>query len=158
MSFFTQWLRKMFGPNVQGSRACRRGKSRKPRHRYVLRVEFLEDRLVPATLTVTSLTDGNLASLKGDGKLELREAIQLATHPGTTIDGFTTNDLASPEMSDELSRRLALAGSRVPEDEAFEPRLPNHLPRKLKGEYAVKRQVHDRMHFDAPDDLRYLRR
>ena len=53
---FKQWLRKAFGPRVQGSRASRRGKSRQPsRRRCVPRLEFLEDRLVPAILMVTSL-------------------------------------------------------------------------------------------------------
>jgi hypothetical protein len=48
--------------------------------------------MAPAILMVNSFADGSLASLAGDGKLELREAIQLATHPHTTIDGFTTSD------------------------------------------------------------------
>ena len=46
-----------------------------------------------AVLTVNSLADGTLANLAGDGKLELREAIQLATHPGTTIDGISIESL-----------------------------------------------------------------
>jgi hypothetical protein len=56
---FTQWLRKVFGPRAQASRASRRGKSWQPsRHRFVPRLELLEDRLAPAnTITVTGLGD-----------------------------------------------------------------------------------------------------
>src|SRR5262249_7885911 len=57
---FTLWLRKMFGPRVQGSRA-----SRQPsRKRSVPQVECLEDRLAPALLTVTSLADSGTGTLR----------------------------------------------------------------------------------------------
>src|SRR5262245_6019305 len=65
---FTHWLRQVFGPTVQPSRRARGGKSRQPCRRRVLPcVELLEDRLAPATLTVTN-TDNS-----GDGSL--RQAI-----------------------------------------------------------------------------------
>src|SRR5262249_10551484 len=88
---FTHWLRNVFGPGVQVSRASRR-KSRSPRHQCVPRAERLEDRMAPAILTVNSFADDSLTHLADVGKLELREAIELATHPHTTIDGFTTDD------------------------------------------------------------------
>jgi hypothetical protein len=58
-------------------------------------VQALEDRLAPAIVTVTGATDGPLASLAGNGTLELREAIQLTNNLGTTIDGITTDDYFS---------------------------------------------------------------
>ncbi len=76
---FTQWLRKVFGPRVQGSPASRRGKSRQPsRHRFVPGLEFLEDRLAPALLVVNS-TDDNTTDTD---TLTLREAITLVNHGG----------------------------------------------------------------------------
>src|SRR5262245_6093090 len=79
---------------MQDSRASSRRESRRPsRPRHVPRLDLLEDRLAPAILTVTSITDGSLANLAGDGKLQLREAIEVATHPGTAIEGITTNDI-----------------------------------------------------------------
>jgi Concanavalin A-like lectin/glucanases superfamily/IPT/TIG domain len=73
---FTLWLRKVFGPWVRGARASRRGKSRQlSQHRYVPRLESLEDRLVPTTLLVNSLADS--------GKGTLRDAI------GASVDHLT---------------------------------------------------------------------
>jgi CSLREA domain-containing protein len=48
-------------------------------------VDLLEDRAVPATITVTSLAD----NLDADGQITLREAIQ-AANTDTSVDGSTT--------------------------------------------------------------------
>jgi hypothetical protein len=80
---FTQWLRKAFGQLASPARRAR--------HRFTPKLELLEDRLAPAILTVDSSLDGSLASLAGDGKLQLREAIELAANPGITIDDFTAD-------------------------------------------------------------------
>jgi hypothetical protein len=91
---FKQWVRDVFGPESRAERASRHGKSRRTAKRgFTPLVESLEDRRMLAVLTVTSLKDDTLANLAGDGKLELREAIQLATHPGTTIDGVSVDAL-----------------------------------------------------------------
>lgn len=58
-----------------------------------LRVEHLEDRRLLAVLTVQNDLDDTLANLAGDGELSLREAIEIANNPGTTIDGFVSNDV-----------------------------------------------------------------
>src|ERR1700676_2833086 len=82
---FKQWLRKVFGPQVQVSRASRRGKSRpSSRHRYVPTVELLEEKLAPAILSVNSLADN---TPPGDGLVSLREAILASVN-------HTTDDLA----------------------------------------------------------------
>ena len=63
-----------------------------------LRLETLEDRRMLATMVVTELGDGSLASLTGDGQLSLREAVE-AINTGAPVDGigpvvgnFGTND------------------------------------------------------------------
>src|SRR5689334_24442177 len=69
---FKQWLRQAFGPWMRSSRASRRGKSRQPlRQRCVPRLEWLEDRLAPAILTVNSTADNTTDT----SHLTLREAI-----------------------------------------------------------------------------------
>lgn len=56
-----------------------------------LALELLEDRVTPATLTVDSLTDDTLANLADDGKVSLREALQIANNPSTTMfEAFVT--------------------------------------------------------------------
>ena len=70
-----------------------------------LRVEHLEDRRLLATLTVQNNLDGTLAELAGDGELSLREAIEIANVPGTTIDGFVSSDEA-----DEILFESTLSG------------------------------------------------
>src|SRR4051794_20683539 len=68
-----QWLQKMFG----------RGKSRQAlRPRFVPRLDVLEDRLAPAVLMVTTLSDDVVA---GSG-LSLREAVK-AVVTRTSVDG-----------------------------------------------------------------------
>ena len=62
-------------------------------HARRLRVEHLEDRRLLAVLTVQNDLDDTLANLGGDGELSLREAIEIANNPGTTIDGFVSNDV-----------------------------------------------------------------
>jgi hypothetical protein len=79
---YKQWLRKVFGPRVQNSRASQ---SRPPsRHRFVPMAELLEGRLAPATLIVNSLADNTPS---GDGLVSLREAILASVN-------HTTDDLA----------------------------------------------------------------
>ncbi len=79
---FKQSLRDAFGPRVQALRASRRGKSRPAsRHRFLLRTELLEDRLVPAILLVNSLADSGTGTL--------RDAIQASVHKTTDSLGQT---------------------------------------------------------------------
>jgi hypothetical protein len=62
---FTQWLRKAVVPRVQASRASRRGKcGQPPRRWHAPRLEWLEDRLAPATLMVTNTDDSGAGSLR----------------------------------------------------------------------------------------------
>lgn len=63
----------------------RRPPSRR-RTRRRARLESLENRRLLATLVVTDLNDGTLASLEGDGQLSLREALH-AANTDTSIDG-----------------------------------------------------------------------
>jgi hypothetical protein len=100
---FHQWLRKVFAPWVPVARAPRRGKSRQPsRHRWVPRLELLEDRLVPSLYLVTSLADDGSA-----GTLRYAIAASVADH-GTggdtirfdpSIDGGTIT-LTNPPVND----------------------------------------------------------
>jgi hypothetical protein len=87
---FKQWLRKVFGPRMQNSRASRRGKSRQPlRHRCVPRLELLEDRLAPATLVVNSPADNTTS---GDHLLTLREAIR-SVNQGSLVDSSASGQV-----------------------------------------------------------------
>src|SRR4051812_14819280 len=89
----TQWLRPMFGSRGQVARASRRGKSRQAsRLRSVPRLMCLEDRLALAVFTVTGMADGTLANLAGNGTLDLREAIELASNLDKPVDGYTNTD------------------------------------------------------------------
>ena len=57
-------LRNLFGSRGQGSPAASRTKLPKPtRRKYVPWAELLEDRVVPAVLTVTTLADSGVGSL-----------------------------------------------------------------------------------------------
>src|SRR5262245_15872705 len=67
------WIRKLFGHQAR-PRPARLG----PRRRASLALEGLEDRLAPATLTVTSPADTTTA----DDVLTLREAVLLANAAG----------------------------------------------------------------------------
>lgn len=67
----------------------------------------LEDRLAPAVITVTSLTDGPLTSLAGDGQLSLREAIQ-AANTDASVDGSVAGNGADTILFDP-----ALAGQTI---------------------------------------------
>jgi hypothetical protein len=58
-------------------------------------VERLEERRVLATFVVTSLIDGPLAALEGDGQLSLREAIE-AANSNTSIDGSPVGEDGDP--------------------------------------------------------------
>ena len=67
-----QSLRNAYALQVQALRKSRRGKSGPAsRHRFLLRAELLEDRLVPAILTVNSIADNTTDT----NFLTLREAI-----------------------------------------------------------------------------------
>ncbi|MGI9427581.1 MAG: choice-of-anchor Q domain-containing protein [Bythopirellula sp.] len=52
-----------------------------------LRLEFLEDRRMLATMLVTDLSDDTLGNLAGDGNLSLREAVE-AINTGAPVDGI----------------------------------------------------------------------
>lgn len=56
-------------------------------------MESLESRSLLATITVTSLADGTLASLAGDGKISLREAIH-AANTNASVDGSPAGQAA----------------------------------------------------------------
>src|SRR5262245_58713464 len=86
---FMQSPDNAFRPRVQVSPASRRGKSRLPRHRCVLRLESLEDRLAPATLIVNSLADNTTS---GDHLLTLREAIQ-SINQGHLVDSSVSGQV-----------------------------------------------------------------
>ena len=94
----------------QRSRHIRSGRSKalakrsQPLNR-PLRLEPLEDRRMLAVMTVTSLSDGTLEELAGDGELSLREAIE-AINTQSPVDGigptsgtFGTNDQVAFEPS-----------------------------------------------------------
>src|SRR5690606_21527765 len=88
---FKQWIRDCFGTEARTASAARGAQSRSQSKRgYKTLLEPLEDRRMLAILTVNSLADGSLASLAGDGKLQLREAVQIAVNSGTTIEGIST--------------------------------------------------------------------
>jgi hypothetical protein len=61
-------------------------RQKRANHRKRLFAEPLEDRRLMATITVTSLTDGYLNDLAGDGETSLREAIQAANN-NVSVDG-----------------------------------------------------------------------
>ena len=62
---FKLWARKLFDPRTPGEGMARRDRPRPPsRPRCVPRVESLEGRLAPATLTVTSLADSGAGTLR----------------------------------------------------------------------------------------------
>ena len=61
---FKQALRKVFGVRDLDSRDSRRGKSWQPRFRFAPRLEWLENRLAPAILTVSSLADSGVGTLR----------------------------------------------------------------------------------------------
>src|SRR5262249_12965511 len=81
---FTSWIRSLTSRLVPTGRAkARRRRGHGPTHRLRPRLEALEDRLVPATLTVNSLVDtvsGTAATL------DLNEAILLINSGGTATD------------------------------------------------------------------------
>jgi CSLREA domain-containing protein len=74
------WLRAMKASINTTSRGA--GAKRLQRRASKLGIELLESRLVPATITVTSLADNSVV----DGMVTLREAIQ-AANTDTSVDG-----------------------------------------------------------------------
>src|SRR4051812_33901483 len=103
----TQRLRPTFGTKGQVARAHRRGKPRQPSpHRHMPRLEFLEDRLAPATLMVTSPNDSGAGTLRaailnsvnrtggGTGSDTIR--FSAATMDGQTIRLSTFVNVAGP--------------------------------------------------------------
>ncbi len=72
--------------------------------------ETLEDRRMLATITVTSLTDGPLATLAGDGLVSLREAIE-AANTDTSVDGSTAGSAADViEFAPNLTGTILMTG------------------------------------------------
>ncbi len=77
-------------------------------------VRALESRSLLAVITVTSLTDGTLASLAGDGKISLREAIEAARiRISRWMDRRRGPDSMSSIFSRELSGPLSLAAGEL---------------------------------------------
>src|SRR5262249_4161433 len=97
---FTQWLRKVFGPRMQGSRACRRGKPRQYQYRYRPSVERLEDRLAPASFLVTNTADSGAGSLRQailDAKPNgVADIITFDPSLAKQTISLTTNDASAP--------------------------------------------------------------
>ncbi len=85
-----------------------------------LYAEPLEDRRLMATITVTSLSDGTLLQLAGDGEISLREAIQAAEHD-FSVDG----SVAGSAGKDTIVFEAGLSGTIVLQDGAF--RIQNDL-------------------------------
>ena len=97
MNLLGNWLRKAF-PNA------RENKTRRRRHaavRPALRVEQLEDRVVPSTFTVTSLADSGAGSLRA----AITQA-DASTGPSTinfAVTGTITLESALPAFSQNIS-------------------------------------------------------
>src|SRR5262249_44334456 len=94
------WVRNLF------ARPVRPGTAR-PRPRARLSLEALEGRLAPAVITVTSLADGTLTGLAGDGKVSLREAVQ-AANTDKSVDGSAAGGGADTIVFDS-----SLAGKTI---------------------------------------------
>ena len=77
------WLRNMFSPLLSE----KRGRQRRSTKRARPVLEVLEDRFLPALITVTSLAD----NVNTDGQVTLREAIQ-AANTDTSVDGSTAGN------------------------------------------------------------------
>src|SRR5215831_9182734 len=88
------WLKAMSRKFGIPQRGPRRGQ-RLPRRRVVPRLEALECRLAPATLTVNSLDD----SVSGAPTLDLREAILLVNSGGTATYGPTSSSLSAAKAA-----------------------------------------------------------
>src|SRR5262245_10718113 len=98
---FKNWLRNVFGPRVQGSRAGRRDRSRQAsRARFMPRLDLLEDRLAPATLVVNSSADN---AAPADQLLTLREAI-LSVNQGSLMDSSASNQVTGSFGSNDTIR------------------------------------------------------
>lgn len=104
--------------NVSRRRGLCDGRSAQARR---LRLESLEDRRMLATMLVTDLGDGSLASLAGDGQLSLREAVE-AINTGAPVDGigptsgvFGTGDtiLFQAGLFGESPQTLTLAAGQL---------------------------------------------
>src|SRR5262249_30484502 len=74
-----RWLARLWSPS--------RHKSRRPRRMRLL-VEQLEDRVTPATITVNTVADDNVAN---DGSVSLREAIQAINNGSAGADTDISN-------------------------------------------------------------------
>src|SRR5437868_5394844 len=81
MTSLPRWLSGLFSAKPMSSKQARRPAPRR-RHRTLLRVEGLEDRLAPAVITVTTTADDVST---GNGAVSLREAIT-AINAGSTTD------------------------------------------------------------------------
>jgi hypothetical protein len=95
--------------------------ARSPRSRRLLSLELLEDRSVPAVITVTSLDDNT----DTDGAVTLREALQ-AAETDSSVDGSTAGDGADTiEFAASLfasgDRTLSLSAPPVNDSTSFGP-------------------------------------
>ncbi|MGH7222904.1 MAG: hypothetical protein ACRELF_06735, partial [Gemmataceae bacterium] len=127
---FTQWLLKVFGPRVHGSRASRRGKPRQPSRRHLrrtrLNLQHLEDRITPSSSGITfdlasptvqvttSLETINLGTLSdtfvGGGKLS-NTAISVNWGDGTISSPDVTQGTVTPTQTD--STTYTISGSHT---------------------------------------------
>src|SRR4051794_38961612 len=92
MTSLPRWLSGLFSAKSPSSTQA----PRRP-HRTLLRVEHLEDRLAPATVTVTTTADD---VSPGNGAVSLREAI-------TAINAGSTTD---KDIKAQLARNLTTFG------------------------------------------------
>src|SRR5262249_17193836 len=98
----TSWFARLWSPSPS------RHKSRRPR-RLPLQVEQLEDRWAPATITVTTTADDNVAN---DGSVSLREAIQAINNGSAGLDMDISNQ--SPGtfgVNDTINFNITMAGT-----------------------------------------------
>jgi hypothetical protein len=108
------WLSSLFGKRPYASRSRRPGQTRRPMHRP--RLEALEDRLAPATFTVTSTTDGDPGSLRaailaanatpGASTIVVPAGDYQLTLAGAGEDGGATGDL-------DIQGDLTVQGARA---------------------------------------------
>jgi hypothetical protein len=95
------------------------GSKHKKVNRRRLLIEPLEDRRLLATITVTSLSDGTLAQLAGDGQVSLREAIE-AANDNISVDG----SVAGSAGLDSIVFQAGLSGDVSLQDGQFEVSEP----------------------------------
>src|SRR5262249_16261039 len=115
-SFLGTWL-KAISRKAALEAHTRRGAKRTRPHRFVLRLEALEDRTVPSTLTVTSAADSGAGSLRA-AIVAAQSGAQIAFdhHPrGQTIT-LTSGELAitkSLDIEGLGADRLTVSGNHA---------------------------------------------